>query len=356
MDIVLMILYLGIVLTVLVFVHECGHYFAARIFGVRVTEFMLGLPAPSIGFTWKGTRFGITALPLIGGYARICGMGQQEPSPHLEKVLAFAYQKGTVIMEEVAEHLLITNDEAYAALEELSEWGSLIAPSKKDAYNTYRTPAEKGKYELGQQRVVEDEHAFYESEYKQQYCSKPFWKRFVMLIGGIVFNLLFTIITFVVIFSVIGVDAVNPATGLVEHFRLSVFDSITRGFQMIGMVFVAVAGLFNPATAAETVSQSTSVVGMAVMSKSFADAGLLNFVFFIALISISLGIMNLIPIPPLDGGRIVVEIFQKITGKRVPVKVMNYLSMIGLLLILLLVAVLVSQDIQRGLTGFWSGQ
>ena len=66
MDIVLMILYATIVLGFLVFIHEGGHYLAARAFGVRVTEFMLGLPGPSVGFTRAGTRFGVTAVPLGG--------------------------------------------------------------------------------------------------------------------------------------------------------------------------------------------------------------------------------------------------------------------------------------------------
>ena len=54
MDVVLMVLYIVIVLSVLVFIHEGGHFLAARAFGVRVTEFMLGLPGPNIGFTWHG--------------------------------------------------------------------------------------------------------------------------------------------------------------------------------------------------------------------------------------------------------------------------------------------------------------
>ena len=73
MDIVLMIVYATILLGFLVFIHEGGHYLAARAFGVRVTEFMLGLPGPSIGFTRGGTRFGVTAVPL-GRYAKVCGM------------------------------------------------------------------------------------------------------------------------------------------------------------------------------------------------------------------------------------------------------------------------------------------
>lgn len=355
MDIIMTIIYAVIVLTVLVFIHECGHYLAARAFGVRVTEFMLGLPAPNIGFTWKGTRFGVTAIPLLGGYAKICGMEPGEQSPHLEQVLAYAYRQGTVNMEDVASALSISNDEAYEALDELTEWGSLVGPKKRDVFNTYRTPAVKGSYELGQVRDVEDGHAFFESEYRQQYRSKPFWKRSVMLLGGIVLNLLFAILMFVLIYSVIGIDVVNPETGVVRHFTVDPLRAVEAGFTVIGMVVTAVAGLFNPATAAETISGSASVVGIAVMSKAAAEAGFLNFLFFMALISISLGIMNLIPIPPLDGGRLVVEVFQKFSRKPVTMRAMNVLSTLGLIFILGLFLVLVSQDVQRLITGTWWG-
>ena len=62
MDILLTILIATLVLGFLVFIHEGGHFLAARAFGVRVSEFMIGLPGPSIGVTWKGTRFGVTAV------------------------------------------------------------------------------------------------------------------------------------------------------------------------------------------------------------------------------------------------------------------------------------------------------
>ena len=75
MDIVLMILYATIVLGFLVFIHEGGHYLAARAFGVRVTEFMLGLPGPSVGFTRAGTRFGVTAVQMGGRWK---GGGREE--------------------------------------------------------------------------------------------------------------------------------------------------------------------------------------------------------------------------------------------------------------------------------------
>lgn len=57
-----MLITVTLLLGFLVFIHEGGHYLAARACGVRVSEFMIGLPGPSIGFTRGETRFGITAF------------------------------------------------------------------------------------------------------------------------------------------------------------------------------------------------------------------------------------------------------------------------------------------------------
>ena len=376
MDIVLMIVYATIVLGFLVFIHEGGHYLAARAFGVRVTEFMLGLPGPSIGFTRAGTRFGVTAVPL-GGYAKVCGMEAGEMSPHLEPVLAALYRRGTANMEDVAADCGITPDEAYDALDELAEWGSVVGPTKKDQYNTYRAPAvrltkkqraalaaapAKGvgagaegvraaagapaalagagmgganvaagaegvraavgaggsvpaddstpaaparmalanspvplrDYELGEPREVADAHALFESEYRQQYRSLPFWKRSVILVAGVGVNLLFAIALFIVWLSVIGIDG-QTSTGEVVHVTLNPLEAIQFGFMYIGAVIQAVAGLFNPATAAQTVSDSASIIGIAVMSKDFFEAGLVSIMQFFAMLSVSLGIMTCCP-------------------------------------------------------------
>ena len=113
-----MLITVTLLLGFLVFIHEGGHYLAARACGVRVSEFMIGLPGPSIGFTRGETRFGITAVPL-GGYASVCGMAPPSNSPHLKRVLGYAYRKGTVYMEDVAHDLFLTDQEAYDLLEEL---------------------------------------------------------------------------------------------------------------------------------------------------------------------------------------------------------------------------------------------
>ena len=368
MDIVLMILYATIVLGFLVFIHEGGHYLAARAFGVRVTEFMLGLPGPSVGFTRAGTRFGVTAVPL-GGYAKVCGMEAGEMSPHLEQVLAALYRRGTANMEDIAADCGITDDEAFDALDELAEWGSVVGPTKKDRYNTYRAPAVRpakkqiaaaeaagrpapAAFELGEARPVENPHDLFESEYRQQYRSLPFWKRSVILVAGVAMNLLFAILLFIVWLCVIGMD-VQTAAGEIVHVNLNPLQAIQFGFMYIGAVVQAVAGLFNPATAAQTVSDSASIIGIAAMSKDFFEAGLVSILQFFAMISVSLGVMNLLPIPPLDGGRLVVEVFQKLTRKVVSTRALNYLSAAGMLLFLGFFLVMANQDIQRYVFGNW---
>lgn len=364
-----MILAATIVLGLLVFIHEGGHFVVARAFGVRVTEFMIGLPGPSIGFKHGETTFGVTAVPL-GGYARVCGMEPGEMSPYLQAAMTSVYARGTALMEDVARDCGISDDDAYSALEELVEWGTVTGPKKSDEFNVYRTPAvkptrrartaavERGEvakaYEEGDPRPLANPGEAFQNEYRQQYRSLPFWKRSIILIAGPGVNLLFAILAFVLIYSIIGFDYQDAATGEVSHVTVSPLRAIQAGFMYIGMVVQAVAGLFNPATAADTVSQSTSVVGIAVMSRNAFEAGLTDALFFTSMLSVSLGVMNMLPIPPLDGGKFVIEIYQRIRRKVVSMRAVNYLSWAGVALFTLFFIVMMNQDIQRFIFGNWS--
>ncbi len=367
MDVLYTILSAVIVIGFLVVIHEGGHYLAARAFGVRVTEFMLGLPGPSIGFTKGGTRFGLTAVPL-GGYAKVCGMETGEISPALKGALASVYRRGTATMEEVAFDCEVSSEEAFDALEELVEWGSVTPPKKSDEFNTYRTPAftptsrdyrfarrlcqpKPAVLEEGSPRRFASTETLYAGEYAQQYRSLPFWKRSVIVLAGIAVNLLFAVVAFMVVYSVIGVDYTDPQTGELAHYFATPLQSLQIGFAYIVLTFQAILGLFNPETAAQTVSDSASIVGIAVMSKDYFAAGLGDALFFMGAISISLGLMNLLPIPPLDGGRFLIEIIQKITHREVPMKVLGYISMAGMALFLCFFVFMLNQDIHRFILG-----
>lgn len=351
MDIVITIITAVVVLSFLVFIHEGGHYLAARFFKVRVTEFMLGLPGPSVGIKRNGTRFGITAIPL-GGYANVCGMAPKPENPLFKQVMGFSYERGIVSYEDVALAFDVSNQEAFELLEGLVDWGSLERATKKEGRNTYFVPERDG-MPRGCAYEVNDLDAFFQEEAKQQYCFLPIWKRLIILFAGPGMNLLYVFLAFILIYSVVGVDVQNTATGEITHQTLNPLDSIAAGFYVIGITFQAILNLFNPATAAETVSQSTSIIGIAVLSGDALELGLINLVFFSALISISLGLMNLLPIPPLDGGRILMELIQVVIRRNISLRVQGYLSTAGFVLFMMFFLVLVNQDIQRFVFGNW---
>ena len=133
--------------------------------------------------------------------------------------------------------------------------------------------------------------------------------------------------------------------------RLPLGDSLKASWDYLVLTVQAYANLFNPATTAQVLDQSTSLVGIAVISERAASAGIVPLLYILAVISLSLGIVNLLPVPPLDGGKIVVEVIQRIVGRDIPVKVINGISVVVIALLLLLFVVMLRQDIIRFVLG-----
>jgi regulator of sigma E protease len=173
------------------------------------------------------------------------------------------------------------------------------------------------------------------------------------LLAGPAMNLLFALLVIVIIYSVIGVDIQDPDSGVVQHIVIDPLKSLIAACNYIGMVFVAVVQLFDPQTAADTVSNSTSIVGIAVLSKTAAEQGIESFVMFAAMLSVSLGIMNMLPIPPLDGGRFIVEVFQRIFHKDISYRTLAIISWLGMLLFIGFFLFMLNQDVQRFVLGNW---
>lgn len=115
-----------LVLSLLVVLHEAGHFILARVCGMRVSEFFVGMPCKikaSLHLRHWGTEVGITPL-LLGGYTRICGMSTYQ-SPYAEAVLAYVYSVGRCSVSECARSVQCSEDEAYDALMMLADWCSI---------------------------------------------------------------------------------------------------------------------------------------------------------------------------------------------------------------------------------------
>lgn len=437
-----------IVLSVLVFLHEGGHFLASRLCGVRVTEFFLGLPCRfNLHHASKriGTKFGVTPL-LLGGYAAVTGM-DEEVAEGAAAVLGAVHRRGKATVSQIAEDTGLSEEQALDACAFLMTWGS-VAP----VYDPEKGEREGGKYypstyaamprdaagnTVFDGRAFDRAHAtaegepwkptmsdedFLARERSHTYAGKGFWKRAFILVAGILVNILTGIVLLMAVYSVIGVQTYNdvpvlggvtassPAekAGLVagdtvlsvdgkkvstwtelqeaikaagddgsvalsyrhdgatkeetitlddqgmlgimassKTVRLPLLDSAGVAFGMIGATASGVAQLLMPQHTVEVLQNSTSIVGISVMSAQAAESGAASLLSFAALISLSLGFMNLLPIPPLDGGKLLIEVIQAVFRRRVPTRVQTYISYVGVALFGLLFVFMLRQDILR---------
>ncbi|MBQ6523972.1 MAG: site-2 protease family protein [Atopobiaceae bacterium] len=441
-----------LVLSCLVFIHEGGHFLAARAFGMRVTEFFLGLPCRfRLSFKSKrfGTEFGVTPL-LLGGYNRICGM-EGEYDELLPRSLQIVQREGRVPATALASELQIEEGRAYALLAYLadlgairpyydkskgetpwqSEWPEQFETLQRDAkllteYDSAHDFTSKGTTDAGCPRPVEDAEEFYRGEASHTYRGKGFFQRLVVLVAGPAVNILAAFLLIVGSLMIGGVEVntnsnvlggVAPgsyaeAAGIkqgdkivmlagkqvsnwddlcvaidaaleagqdfmvayerdgqtfeatvdlpegehveifgvnaqIELYRPNFLEAAGFALSYIGLVAGAVARIIMPQHTMEVVSQSSSIVGISAMASEAASSGPNHLVMFAAAISMSLGFMNLLPIPPLDGGKILLEVIEAIRRKPLSTKAQAYISYVGLAFFLFLFVFAVRNDIMR---------
>lgn len=234
-----------LLLSVLVFVHEGGHFLAARACGVRVLEFFLGMPCRfNIHHVSKriGTKFGVTPI-LLGGYAEICGMDPTEV-PSAPEVLACIHRHGTVDLDVVSEELGLALDEVQDACSLLYGWGSIV-PVPDDAEREQGEEDSQSGFPRAFAAVPRDpkghtvydgrafdraqataegepwvppmsDEEFFELERSHTYVGKGFWARAFMLVAGIAVNILTGFLLVIAVYSALGVSTPIDANVLGE--------------------------------------------------------------------------------------------------------------------------------------------
>jgi len=111
--------------SILVVLHEGGHFLVARAFGVKVHEFMIGLPGPALRIRGKKTTYGVTAVP-FGGYVRIAGMEPGEEDPLLAHAIAVVKERGSITVSELGRALGVDRERASDIASVLEDWGALV--------------------------------------------------------------------------------------------------------------------------------------------------------------------------------------------------------------------------------------
>lgn len=145
----------------------------------------------------------------------------------------------------------------------------------------------------------------------------------------------------------IGIVIADVYTGPVEYRSYGFFGAFKQSFvnvaQYTGLTFSLVG---NVATGDVEFGQAFGgPVRIAQFAAESADTGLISFLFFIALLSLSLAIINILPFPVLDGGHLVIIIIEGIRGKELPLKVKLGIQNFGFVILLMLMVFIIYSDI-----------
>ena len=187
--------------------------------------------------------------------------------------------------------------------------------------------------EFGEDMTDEEIENFVDTDPKA-FVNQPFWKQFLILCAGSFVNFVFGFILFIIVYSVVA----HGQVGFGRILEVSWQDC----FSMIKDIIAFLGGLFNGTSSMDDVS---GVIGIVAVVADSASYGLINVFYLIALISVNLSIMNMLPIPGLDGGRILVLIIKKLTGDRLSQKAENVINGIGMVFLLALIIFIAVKDV-----------
>jgi regulator of sigma E protease len=420
------LVYFLIVIGILVFVHEFGHFIMAKRAGVRVEKFSLGFGPKLIGYKKGDTEYVISALPL-GGYVKMAGENpDEEPTgapdefqsksvwqrakiaatgPLTNIILAFlvmpfvfmvgtytlgparvgfvekgspaeqaGFQVGDIIEKinsrsitdwETAEMLIAVNPDTDLAVtvDRSGEKKTLALRPKLDAeqkigvsglYPDFPAevgrlipglPAEKSGLQVNDKIIAVDATAVYYWNQFSTMVRKSQGKALTLTVEREQKKVQITVTP--------REEGGRYVIGIEPLVRMSfrkygLGDSLRLGFnKTVEFIDLTVVTLRKLLTFNLSIKTLGGPVLIAQMSGKAAAAGLSSFLSFLAMISISLGILNLLPIPILDGGLILFLVIEAVRRKPLARKTMEVAQSIGAAVLITLIAVVSYNDVMR---------
>lgn len=392
------IIFTIIILGIIVFIHELGHFATAKYFGMPVTEFAIGMGPRLFSVKKEETVYSIRILPL-GGFVNIEGM-----QPEKFDLEAFKKERMDEIIEELKDEINSENNEIKDE-QFISEVEKRLDAAVKQ--------------ELKRQENIQ----------KNGFFTKSPFSRFIVLIAGVVMNFISALVALYIMLSIAGVvppqysqaivgeieqnskangklkvnDKILTINGknianwsemtkkigeisqnyknedvilkvlrdnkeITENVKLA-YNAKTRSnilgihllsqkstfgerikisFIMFGDYFkLTLDGVKMLVTGKVAMKEMTGPVGLPkVIGEAYGQGGLFAMLGVFILISINIGIMNLLPIPALDGGRLIF-IIPEFFGIKINKKIEEKIHLIGMIFLLVLMMIIVFFDVTK---------
>ncbi len=342
-----------IVLGVLIFFHEFGHFLIARLFGVGVEKFSLGFGPRLLGRKIGRTDYRISAIPL-GGYVKMVG---EEPDAEVEQAdipVSFTHKHVLKRMCIVAAGPFFN-----ILLATIIFFGIFLISGTftlKPSVGTVRdeSPAFAAGIKEGDLITAIDGAPVSSWEDMTEIIGASNGKTLEIRVrrnsSDQIFRITPELIPSKNIFGediqrfIIGISA-SGDTDAKDLNPLQAFaESLIQTYRISELMVVIIGKLVTGDISTDTIG---GPIMIAKMAGDQAKSGIGNLIFFIALISVNLAIINLLPIPILDGGHLLFFFIEAIKGHPVSLKVREVAQQIGLFIILLLVILVFYNDIFR---------
>lgn len=315
------------VFAVIVLIHEGGHFITAKLTGMRVDEFAVGF-GPKLGGLKKGeTLYSLRAIPL-GGFNRIAGMDSSDKTddprafvnrPVWARLLVIA--AGSISNVLLAFFIFVGAFlyAGYQTFPNLPVVGTVLAGTSAEkqgieagdkilsvAGKEVNTWTDIGKITKDLDTRIVPVKVSHEGEEKTLT---------IMMTDG---------------------EGGRPIIGIspyLEHHQVGVGEAFLMGGERcVFLLKMMVTGLADMITGHE--ADVAGPIGVARMSAQVADTGFLSLLLFIALLSLNLGFLNLLPIPLLDGGVLILTLIEGLSGRELPEKALYYIQTVGVTILL----------------------
>ena len=320
-----------LVFNLIVFVHEAGHFAAARLGGIKVVEFALGMGPKIIGKKFGETVYSLRAFP-IGGFCLMLGEDEENNEPG-------AFNNSPIISKISS----IISGPVFNIILTILIYSLVIAPVAAPIVGqvTKGMPAETSGIKAGEMIVGINDVKINEWKEMKPEIAKHEGEQITVTVekNGVQREVMLTPVK-------------NPGTddiviGITQKVGISGFsvkEGINTTYAVSKMMLSFLGQLVVGKADANEVSGPISIL---VYINEAAKAGFIKVLYLTALISLNLGILNLLPLPALDGGRLLFLFIELIRRKPLPAEKEGMVHFVGLIALMALSIFLMYRDIIR---------
>ena len=374
MDVLSTVIAFVAVLVLLVLVHEIGHFVAAKLAGITVQEFGVGFP-PRIGsIVWRGTRYSVNWIPL-GGFVKMLGEdGESEvqklrerglSEAAVERAMAGAFNRKPVLVRIAVLLAGVVMNFLLAGILFAIAIGMPVPEGRGPLTVTDIQPGSPAAQSLQVDDVIlaADGRTFEVSSELTAYVRSRAGQPVALLIerDGQTVTQEVTPRVLTVAERARGegpvgfnyepsryVEVPSDVSGPVEAIGRGFYEAGNLARQIPGGLAEAVGGLLglNP-----NGGSAVGPIGIAEETGRMLAAPLVSQLIFIGLLSVNLAVLNVLPFPPLDGGRIAVVLIEALRRRRLPAEREALIYLTGFMVLIALVILISIQDVQRLIQG-----